>query len=146
MKDLRRKHSKHLDKKLRFRLRIYFVISISLIGVVLFEILTKRVSIMLASGGLVIGLIAGVVAARMFLLSWDKDAKRVISKLDIVGGVILALYIIFAIYRGRIIGHYVQRSFVTGTSLSVVTGIMIGRVFGTGQKIASILREQKLMG
>ncbi len=146
MKDLRRKHSKHLDKKLRFRLRIYFVISIILIGVVLFEILTERVSIMLASAGLVIGLIAGVVAARMFLLSWDKDAKRVISKLDIVGGVILALYIIFAIYRGRIIGHYVQRSFVTGTSLSVVTGIMIGRVFGTGQKIASILREQKLIG
>jgi hypothetical protein len=144
MFELKREHGKHLDKKLRFRLRIYFAISIILLGVVSFEIFTNRVSPLLALVGLGIGLLIGVIAARMFLLSWDKDAKKVISRLDVVGGIILAIYIVIAIFRGKIIGHYVQGSYVTGTSLSVVAGIMIGRVFGTGQKIVEILREQGL--
>lgn len=145
MHRLRRKHLHHLDKKLRFRLRIYFIISVIMVGVVMFEVLSEKVSLSIASMGLVLGVFVGVAAARMFLLSWHKDAKKVISRLDIVGGTILILYIIFAIFRGKIISHFVQGSQVTGTSLAVVAGIMIGRVFGTGQKIISILKEQDLL-
>jgi hypothetical protein len=143
---LRRKHRKHMDKKLLFRLRIYFVISIVLLGIVLFEVLSGRVSYLLAIIGLIIGVTIGVVAARMFLLSWHYDAKKVISQLDTIGGVLLALYIVFAIFRSKIIGQFVPASYVTGTSLSVAGGIMIGRVFGTGQKIVAILKEQDLFG
>ncbi len=110
----------------------------------MFEVLSRKVSLSLALIGLVAGVFVGVVAARMFLLSWHKDAKKVISRLDIVGGAILVLYIVFAIFRGKIIGHFVQGTEVTGTSLAVVAGIMIGRVFGTGNKIVSILKEQNL--
>jgi hypothetical protein len=145
MLGLKREHRKHLDKKLRFRLRLYFLISIILIGVVFFEVLTNRVSLILASSALVIGVVIGVFVARMFLLSLDKDAKKVISRLDIVGGVILAIYIVIAIFRGRIIGHFVQTNYVTGTSLSIVTGIMMGRVIGTGQRIVQILKDQALI-
>lgn len=141
---IRRKHTKHLDKKLRFRLIIYFIISVILLGIVSFEVWTNRVSPMLAVIGLIIGLGIGFLTARMFLISWDKDAKKVIARLDILGGIILALYIMTAVMRTRIIGQYVQSSYVTGTSLSVVAGIMIGRVFGTGHKIGKILKEQGL--
>lgn len=143
---LRRKHKKHLDKKLLFRLRMYFIISIVLLGIVLFEVLSGRVSFLLAMIGFIIGITIGVAAARMFLLSWHHDAKKVISQLDIIGGIILALYIVFAIFRSKIIGEFVPASYVTGMSLSVAGGIMIGRVFGTGQKIVSILKEQDLFG
>lgn len=143
---LRRKHRNHLDKKLVFRLRMYFVISTVLFGIVLFEVLSGRVSFLLAMIGLIIGVTIGVIAARMFVLSWHHDAKKVISQLDTIGVVILALYIVFAIFRSKIIGEFVPASYVTGASLSVVSGIMIGRVFGTGQKIVSILKEQDLFG
>lgn len=142
---LTRKHVKHLDRKLRFRLRIYFLVSIILLGAVLFEILTSRVNLLLALIGLLVGGFIGVIAARRFLLSWDKNEKKVIAELDFIGGVILVLYIASAIFRSRIIGHFVQGSYVTGTSLSVVTGIMIGRVFGTGHKIVEILQKQRII-
>lgn len=141
---LKKRHRHHLDKKILFRLRIYFAISIILLGVVGFEIFSGRVSMLLALIGLTLGVIIGIVAARIFLHSWNKDAKKVISRLDFVGGIILAIYILTAIFRGRIIGHFVQGSYVTGTSLSVVAGIMIGRVLGIGQKIVAILKEQNL--
>jgi hypothetical protein len=141
---LRRKHLHHLDKKLRRRLKIYFVISIIMICVVIFEVLSGNLSLSIALIGLMLGVFIGVIAARMFLVSWHNDAKKVISRLDIVGGAILILYIVFAIFRGRIIGHFVQRNYITGASISLITGIMIGRVFGTGNKIVSILKEQNL--
>lgn len=134
----------HLDKKLRFRLRIYFVISVGMILVVAYEILSGKVNLSLALLGVILGGIVGIIAARMYILSWHKDAKKVISRLDVVGGAILVAYIVFSIFRGKIIGHFVQGTQVTGISLSVVTGIMIGRVLGTGQNIISILKEQNL--
>jgi len=143
---LRRKHAKHIDKKLKFRLRIYLAISLVLLGIVLFDIFTNRVTPFLAAIGLSIGLIVGVLTARMFILSWDKDAKKVISRLDIIGILIIVVYIGISIFRGRVIGYFVQGSYVTGTSFAVITGMMIGRVFGTGQKIMAILKEQNLLG
>jgi hypothetical protein len=142
---LKHKHTKHLDTKLKFRWYIYLIISVLLFLAVLYEIFTSRVSMTLAGGGLIIGLGIGVIAARMFLISWDKDAKKIISRLDLFGGVILAVYIVIAILRSKIIGEFVESDYVTGTSISVIAGIMIGRVFGTGHKITKILKEQKLL-
>jgi hypothetical protein len=103
---LKRKHSPHIDKKLVFRLRIYFALAIVLLCVLGFEIFSNRVSFILAFGGLVIGVGIGVITARMFMVSWDKDAKKVISRLDYFGGIILILYFIFSIFRNKLIGDY----------------------------------------
>lgn len=142
---LKKKHIPHIDKKLVFRLRIYFIISLILICVVLFEVFSGHLQIFLALIGLLIGIILGVITARMFILSWDNDAKKVISKLDYVGGIILIVYIIFSFFRNTLIGNFVQANYVTGTSIAIATGVMIGRVFGTGRKIVSLLREQNLL-
>jgi len=66
-----------MDKKLLFKLRMYFVISSVLLGIVLFEVLSGRVSFLLAMIGLIIGVTIGVVAARMLLLSWHHEAKLI---------------------------------------------------------------------
>lgn len=142
---LKKKHIPHIDKKLVFRLRIYFILSLIMIGIVLFEIFSGRLNIILAFTGLLFGILVGVITARMFILSWDKDAEQVISKLDYVGGIILIAYLIFSFFRSSLIGHFVQANYVTGTSFAFATGVMIGRVFGTGRKIVSLLREQNLL-
>lgn len=125
---------------------MYLVISVILVMIVLYEMLSMKVSLMLASAGLAIGLIIGLVAARMFRLSWDKDARQVISRLDMFGVIILVLYLLISIFRNTILSEFVEKTYITGTSISIVTGVMIGRVFGTGRRIRAILKEEKILG
>lgn len=141
---LKSKHKKHLHKKVILNLKIFMVISVVLSAIVVYEIFTNRVSPLLAALGLMLGISVGIFTARMYLFSWDKDARQVISRLDLLGIGILILYILASIFRTRIIGFFVQPSYVTGMSVSVVTGLMIGRILGTGQKITKILKEQNL--
>lgn len=110
----------------------------------IYEIFTDRVTLMQAAIALALGIFVGVFTARMYLFSWDKDAKKVIYRLDIFGIAILVVYILASIFRGKIISQFVTTQYVTGVSLSVATGLMIGRLLGTGHKITSILKEQNL--
>jgi hypothetical protein len=141
---LKKDHGHHLDKKILFRLRIYSVISVILFCVIIFEILTGKLIFPLALAGLALGLVVGVIAARTYIHTWDDDIGKVVSRLDVAGGIIFAAYMVFAVFRGRIIGHFIQGNYVAGTSISVALGIMVGRVFGTGRKIISILKGQNL--
>lgn len=134
----------HIDKKLQRRLRLYFGISLLLLCAVLFEVFIGIVGFAFALLGILIGLGLGFISARMFHLSWDQDAKKIVSRLDLFGGVILVLYILFAVFRSRIIGHFIHGPAVGGVSISIVTGIMIGRFFGTRGRIRKILEDQQV--
>ncbi len=136
---------KNISKKLRRRLQIYFFISIILFIVVCYEIIVHLVPFSFALIGIVVGTAIGFIAARMFHLSWNHDAQEIVSRLDLFGIGILILYIVFAIFRTKIIGHFVHGSSVGGISLSTANGVMIGRVLGTRGRIIKILREQKLL-
>lgn len=141
---IKRKHKPHLHNKVLWNLRIFYLITIILLGIVIYEILTNRVTISLALISIILGTFIGVFTARMYLFSWDKDTKKIISRLDMFGIIILVIYILASIFRGKIIGQFVAPAYVTGVSLSVATGLMIGRLMGTGHIITSILKKQNL--
>ncbi len=143
-KEQRKLAEKHTDKKLRFRLKIYFLISFAMLGVVIFEIITHAVTIPLAFVAIILGAVLGVIVARMFRISWNHDAKQVASQLDVFGIAILALYILFSIFRGRIVGYFIHGPAIGGFSMSLVAGVMIGRTIGTRGKIIKILKEQRV--
>lgn len=141
---IKRKHKPHLHNKVIWNLRIFYLITVILMGIVVYEIFTNRVTVSLAAISVVLGIFIGVFTARMYLFSWDKDTKKVIQRLDMFGIVILIIYILASIFRGQIIGQFVTPDYVTGVSLSMATGLMIGRVLGTGHIITSILKKQNL--
>jgi hypothetical protein len=92
------------------------------------------------------GIVVGIVSARMFHISWNKDAKKIVSRLDEYGVIILVLYILFELKREWIVSNFVQGAIIGPTSFSLLTGIMIGRVLGTRGRIVQVLREQKVFG
>jgi hypothetical protein len=140
-----RKHAYHVDKKLRFRLRLYALISLVMLGIVLYEIFIKILPLEFAAVGILVGLLVGIVTARRYHLSWDKDAKKIVSRLDLVGIIILVLYIGFVIIRSRLIGIFVQGPVVGAVGFSITAGVMIGRVVGTRNAIIEILRKREII-
>lgn len=137
-----RSTQKHVDKKLRNRLRLYLVISIALLAVVLYDIVVGIVPLLLAFIGMAIGGVVGILASRMYHLSWDHDGKKVVSRMDVFGIVILVLYIASALVRRQVIGYFVHGPAIGGVSFALVTGIMFGRVFGMRGRIIKVLKEQ----
>jgi hypothetical protein len=93
---------------------------------------------------LLIGILIGMVTSRMYHISWDKNAKKVISRLDIYGIIILILYVFLEIFRERIVG-FVTHDFEVGTiGFAILAGIMFGRVLGTRGKIIKVLNDQRV--
>ena len=140
-----RKHTHHIDKKLKFRLRLYSIISLVMLGIVLYEIFIKIIPLPFAVVGIFIGLFLGIISARMYHLAWSKDAKKIVSRLDTVGIIILVCYIAFVIVRSKLIGYFVAAPIVGAVSFSITAGIMIGRVIGTRNAIIEILKEREII-
>jgi uncharacterized protein (DUF697 family) len=139
------KHVHHIDKKLRFRVRLYSLISLVMLGIVLYEIFIKILPLPFAVVGIFIGLFLGIISARMYHLSWNHDAKKIVSRLDTVGIIILVCYMAFVLIRSKLIGYFVAAPMVGAVGFSITAGIMIGRVIGTRNAIIEILKERELI-
>lgn len=141
----RKKLSHHIDKKIRIRFRIYFILSIVMLTVVGYDLFKNIFSLEFAFVGILIGIGGGIISSRMNHLSWNHDAQKIVSRLDMFGTIILVAYIVFAIFRTKLILYFVHGPVVGAISFSIIAGIMIGRVLGTRGKILQILREERII-
>jgi predicted membrane channel-forming protein YqfA (hemolysin III family) len=116
-----------------------------MLGIVLYEIFIKILPLVFATLGIFIGLFMGIISARMYHLSWDKDAKKIVSRLDVIGIIILISYITFVIVRSRLIEFFVAAPMVGAVGFSITAGIMLGRVIGTRNAIIEILKEREII-
>lgn len=140
-----RKHSHHLDRRLRFRIILYMIITVILLGVIIFNIYTHALRPTLGLIGLAAGIGIGIITTRMFKMSWDKDAKKIVGRLDIYGIIILVIYVGFEIFRGKIVGYFTHNFQVAPVGFAVLAGIMFGRVLGTYTWVIKILKEQEIL-
>jgi hypothetical protein len=116
-----------------------------MLGIVLYEIFIKILPLEFAVVGIFIGLCIGVISARMYHLSWNHDAKKIVSRLDVVGIIILVLYMAFVIVRSKLIGYFVAAPMVGAVGFAITAGIMIGRVIGTRNAIIEILKKREII-
>jgi Kef-type K+ transport system membrane component KefB len=86
------------------------------------------------------GVVIGVIASRMFSLSWDTVSKKVIGKLDVVGAVVLVLYVAVSIFRSRLLGLWLEGPVLSVAGLAVLAGIMAGQVAGTRRGVVRVFR------
>src|SRR5665811_560592 len=133
---------KHIDRKLIFRIRIFYVIGIILTGLMLYDVLEGIIGIELSLGGFPLGLFVGFIATRMFIIHWHEERAKVVSRLDAIGILVMLLYVAFSISRAWFFGHWIHGSVLTAFTYSILAGIMIGRIAGMRLKIKNILSEQ----
>ena len=133
---------KHIDRKLIFRIRIFYVIGIILTGLMLYDVLEGIIGFELSIGGFLLGLFLGFLATRMFIIHWHEERAKVVSRLDTIGIIVMLIYMTFSLSRAWFFGHWIHGSVLTAFTYSILAGIMIGRIVGMRLKIKNILSGQ----
>ena len=131
----------HVEKRLRSRVRIYLAISAVMFVVVAVDTVLTATAPILVGLGLLVGVVVGVFVSRMYRLDWDQSGGQVVSRIDRIGAAILVAYIVFALNRSWLVGSFVERSAVGPVGLSIVCGIMLGRVVGMAHGIRGVLHD-----
>ncbi len=135
-------HRVHLS--LKIRLIFYFVLSFAITGISIFHIVSDDADIFFPTIGFAVGLFVGTIASRILTITWDKGAKKVISRMDIVGATMLIVYTVFELYRSEIVAYFVSEHDIVSVSFALLAGIMYGRLLGIKGKIGEIFEKQKI--
>jgi hypothetical protein len=136
--------NQYIDQRIITRLRIYLVVMLVMLAVILFEVIKGSFSILLAIGGIIIGLGVGTIVSRTYNLSWDQETNNVISQIDWIGAIILVCYLIFIFTKTQFLGYWVQGSPLFAIILGITAVTMLGRVMGTKRSINAILQALEI--
>lgn len=139
----RRSYSKEfVDKKIVFRLRLFLFLFTLMLVIGIYDTSHSYITLTLALFALGIGLIIGFIVGSASNVKWNEEASKVIMKMDIVSGIILVLYIAFAIFKRKIFQHWLKGEELSAFVLCLTAGIMLGRFITIREKVVSVLKRQ----
>lgn len=133
---------KHLDVKLARRIRFLTIILCVMTIVLFYNVYISHIGFLLVFLGVILGGGVGFMAGRMFLIKWHDEESKIISKIDILGAVVLVIYITVSILRSWIFAHWFKGLILTSFTFSFIEGAMIGRLLSMRFAIQKILSEQ----
>ncbi len=140
-KDRRAQARQRVDRPIRLRVAIYSVIFLVMAVLVVVDGVRIGGRVVLPVVLCLVGGIAvGLVVSRMFRLGWDEVSGRVVGRIDVVGVIILVLYVAFSILRSRLVGLWVDAPVAGVASLAVLAGVMAGQAVGTRNGVIRVFR------
>jgi hypothetical protein len=131
-----------VKKKMIYKLRIFYLVSISLFSFIIYEIATGTLHFSVAMMAMVLGIFTGWVAAQRYQLVWNEEAAQVVTKMDRLGIVLLIIYLAFTLSRKWIFSHWLTGETLTLFSLTFGNGAMMARVVCLRKKIRRIIRRE----
>ncbi|MDQ5971648.1 MAG: hypothetical protein QG566_594 [Patescibacteria group bacterium] len=133
---------KHIDKKLVRRMTMFAIILTIMTGVLVYEIFISNINFLWIIVGIAVGIFIGFVAGRIFTIEWSQEKKVVVGRLDLIGGIVLTLYILVSVGRSWIFAHWFKGMMLTAFTFSFIEGAMIGRLLSMRFNIKRVLIEQ----
>lgn len=133
-----------MHPKLRRSLRIYFVVSIIVLTLVIYDMFRDHANPFLVLVGLVVGILVGKMFTRIYKISWDEKGSNVIQHMDIFGIVLIILYIAFDLSREHLVEIFIHDGSIASVSLALLAGALYGRVLGSITVIRRVIRDEKI--
>jgi len=130
---------RNVAPKLRKRLWMFLVIAVVILGFIVNDVITGTLSWWLAILGVALGTAVGIALGRMVTIRWHETDEHAISQLDTIGYVAIGLYLLFALTREWLFGHWLQGPALTAFTLSVLSGALFGRLLGMLVNIRRLL-------
>lgn len=140
--NIERTPKEYVDTKLLKRLKILAIIVFIMTAVLSYDVITSHIHILFVIIGLIFGVGIGMIVGRMFSIEWHVEDSKVISRLDLIGGIILILYISLSIFRHWIFAHWFTGAVLSAFTISFVEGVMIGRILSLRFFIKKVLTKQ----
>lgn len=131
-----------VDRKIRIKYGVYIAVFVLTLILTVIHAVNSHLPFYFPPMGVVAGSVIGLVVSRMGKMVWDESGERIISKLDFLGLVILAAYIVFLIFKTTIIQHFVHFHDISAISLAVVAGVMLGRGLMMRKTIGNLIANR----
>lgn len=144
LEEERRVFQKHVHPKLRFRMRLFFVLGILMSFIVLRDIIERVMSIHLALLSILVGILIGWFSSRVFRFDWDGGADKVVGKVDIVGVLVLIAYTLFEITQRIIFTKFIHVPLTAAMTFAFISFLFIGRGLGMRRRILDLLEEERV--
>lgn len=135
---------KYIHPKLRRSLRIYFIVSLIVLILVIYDMFRDQANPLLVLVGLIVGIIVGKMFTRIYKISWDDEGGNVIQRMDIFGIVLIVFYITFDVSREHLVEIFIHGGSVASVSLALLAGALYGRVLGSIKVIRRVIRDEKI--
>jgi hypothetical protein len=135
----------HVTKRLRRRMRVLMFIGSILLLTAAYEVAAHHIGLALALLAVGVGLGIGLLMGRISLFSWDDEAKRVTSRVDRAGAILLIVYVLLVMNRREILGHWLTADTLAAASFAMAGGTLMGRNFAMRKRILGILTQVGLI-
>lgn len=134
---------KYIETKLKNQLILFFYIVIIILLFGTYEMLLRKVELILIIFGIFLGLIFGFIAGRIFKICWSNEMEKVISKLDRTGLFVLVIYILINIIGEILFRKWIDRTSYLAFVLFFCAGILVGRLLAVISHIKRVLVEER---
>lgn len=135
---------KYIHPKLLRSLRIYFIVSLIVLILVIYDMFRDHANPLLVLLGLIVGIVVGKMFTRIYKISWDDTGGNVIQNMDIYGIILIILYIAFDLSREHLVEIFIHDGSVASVSLALLAGAFYGRVLGSIKVIRRVIRDEKI--
>jgi hypothetical protein len=132
-----------IDSRLKLRLWLFLLIAVGMIIAIGYEIYEGEIGPFLAVLGVAIGVAAGYVFGRLWSVRWHPEKAKVVSELDLIGGIALAVYFALDYERDWIFGHFIHGPALGAFTLALLAGALFGRFLGMRISIVRVLAGRK---
>ena len=113
--------------------------------IVLYDVITGSLGLEVAVLSLFAGALVGWFTSRIFHLSWDRDGKHVVGRIDGIGWTVLALYIVFEVARNALFTNVIHTGYdPTAITFAFISAALLSRVLGLRGRIVRILEEERI--
>jgi hypothetical protein len=133
-----------IGSRLRTRLLIFAVGGIILLGLIGYDIAIGIISWEIGIISLIVGLLIGYIYGRLARVRLHETTQQVVMQYDIITYVIIAGYIVLSYFRDILLSDYLSGAALEAVSLALVSGILIGRIFGLNIAILKLLRQKPI--
>src|ERR1700757_4759442 len=99
-------HHDSLDSRLRTRIYIYLVLSLALVVFSVYEVIIGDITWWIAVLAIIVGVVVGYLYGRTRKVQWNEAGEKMVSKLDRLGWIAIAVYIVFAFGRDWLFSHW----------------------------------------